>query len=118
LIVHIVLLRFRNDLTEAELGSFTQLVREACSEIPTVMKAYVGMRTDVDAGYQRNFGESTYDAAAVLHFEDKDGLIAYLRHPRHAELGRAFWAISSAAVVFETDVEDLVREATVIRRDG
>ena len=110
MILHVVLLRFRGDISEDELRAFTQLVSATCASIPTVKHAYVGKRVAVDAGYPRSFGESTYDAAAVLHFADRDGLIEYLRHPLHAELGKAFWQISSGAVVFETDVEDLVRD--------
>jgi hypothetical protein len=66
----------------------------------------IGRRTNVDAGYQREFGDQTYEFAAVLEFKDRAGLIDYLRHPLHHELGRMFWETCQRTVISEVELHD------------
>lgn len=63
-------------------------------------------RAPVDAGYERSFGENTYDYAAILEFDDRSGLVAYLNDPRHAELGRLFWLNCERTIVSEVETVD------------
>ena len=110
MILHIALLRFRSGLTPDEIRSFGQFVEQSCRSIPSIERALVGPRADIDAGYDRRFGESTYDAVAILQFADETKLRAYLQDPRHRELGRRFWEISESVLVFETAAVDLTSE--------
>lgn len=71
------------------------------------MRGQIGRRVAIDSGGARNFGDNTYQFAAVLEFADADGLIAYLRHPLHRELGRLFWEFCGAAVVMEVESVDV-----------
>jgi hypothetical protein len=48
-------------------------------------------------------GDTTYLFAAVLEFTDQAGLIAYLQHPSHDELGRQFWEVCQSTTVIEVD---------------
>ena len=110
MIVHLVLLRLRVAVKSQELQSFAQSLTAICRALPAVQTAWVGARSDIDPGYSRSFGESTYDYAAILHFADRDGLLEYLRHPLHSEVGRRFWDLSETTVVFEGELFDLKRD--------
>jgi hypothetical protein len=66
----------------------------------------VGRRIDIDAGYAREFGDTTYEFAAILEFTSKAALIDYLRHPLHHELGRLFWETCQRTVIVEVELHD------------
>jgi hypothetical protein len=61
---------------------------------------------NIDAGYAREFGDETYEFAAILEFKSKAALIDYLRHPLHHELGRLFWETCQRAVIAEVELHD------------
>jgi hypothetical protein len=111
-ILHVVLLRFKADLTSEDIKSFGQMVTDSCQEIAAVRRADVGRAVKVNAGYSRQFGESTYDAVAVLQFADSAGLLEYLNHPLHRELGRRFWQVSESVAVVEAETTN-VKEAEI-----
>jgi hypothetical protein len=107
MIVHLVLLRLKPDLSVPDVLAFARSLSEICRRLPAVKSAWVGPRKIVDAGYTRSLGDMTYNYAAVLHFESQDELLCYLRDPLHAEVGRRFWEICEATVVFEGELVDL-----------
>jgi hypothetical protein len=74
--------------------------------IASIARVVVGRRAHVDAGYTREFGEQTYEFAAVLEFKNRAGLIDYLRHPLHHELGRMFWESCERTVISEVEMHD------------
>jgi hypothetical protein len=51
-------------------------------------------------------GETTYEFAAVLEFQDAAALTGYLQHPMHHELGRLFWDNCEKTVVSEVEYLD------------
>jgi hypothetical protein len=108
-IVHLVLLKLRQDVTPSDIRLLARQLAELCQAIPDVKAAWAGPRRDIDAGYARSFGDSTYDYAAVLQFSDRDGLLRYLQHQDHRELGRRFWEVCQATVVFEGELFDVKR---------
>jgi len=103
MISHIVLFTPRNDLPADRLRLFAQYVLAACSSIPSVTRAVIGKSIAIDPGYERSMGDTTYLFAAVLEFTDQAGLIAYLQHPSHDELGRQFWEVCQSTTVIEVD---------------
>lgn len=107
MIVHLVLLRLRPGIPAEEIQAFAKSLAAACREMPFVESAWVGPRVDIDAGYGRSFGDSTYDYAAILQFRGRSELLAYLQHPLHADVGRRFWQVCEATVVFEGELFDL-----------
>jgi hypothetical protein len=107
LIAHIVLLRMREAVAEDVMRSFAQSLCRACDEIPAVRHARAGPRIYVDPGYERSLGDSTYEFAAVLEFDDEGGLREYLTHPLHGELGKQFWDLCDSTVIFEGSLRDL-----------
>ena len=42
--------------------------------------------------------------SAVIEFEDLDGLKAYLSHSKHDALGRLFYALLDAGLVYDYEV--------------
>lgn len=106
MIQHIVLFTPKAGLPTDRRRSFATLVLETLRTSPHISRCTVGKRSEVDAGYTRNFGDKTYEYAAVLEFEDEDSLVAYLKEPRHAHLGRAFWELCEGTVVCEVEAVD------------
>ena len=106
MIGHIVLFTPKAELSAPQRRSFAQSVLDTCGAIPSVRRVCIGRRIDVDPGYGRNLGDKTYDFAAVLEFDGREDLVAYLTDPRHHALGRLFWEYCEASVVSEVEYID------------
>lgn len=106
MLIHLVLLKPRPDLTEAERRSFTTAFERAVREIPTVRGVRVGKRVTHGAGYERT-APDTADFVGIIEFEDLSGLREYLRHPAHEALGTAFHASLAGAMVYDFEMGDL-----------
>jgi hypothetical protein len=102
---HIVLFQPKASVPSADLAGFAASLERACREIPSVRRASVGKAAAIDAGYSRSFGDS-YAYAAVFEFDDRDGLLQYLTHPIHQELGRLFWLVCERTAIVEVDLVD------------
>lgn len=106
MIQHIVLFTPRRDLSADARREFAALVLETLRTSPHLARCTVGRRTTVDAGYDRSFGDEPYEYAAVLEFVSREMLIAYLRDPSHAKLGKAFWDTCDRTTVCEIEAFD------------
>jgi Stress responsive A/B Barrel Domain len=106
MIAHIVLFTPKVGLTRASIMAFATSMHECFVSCPTIARAAVGPSIVIDPGYRRSMGESTYGYAAVLEFDDKTGLVEYLRHPAHEALGRLFWEHCERTVVTEVETAD------------
>jgi hypothetical protein len=100
-IAHIVLFNPKPNLSTQDVQLFAQQLRLTVNSVTSVRRAMVGKRLAVQDGDHRNFGDATYEFAAVVEFDDPDGLSAYLAHPAHQELGRLFWLYCASTVVVE-----------------
>lgn len=107
MIQHIVLFTPKADLSAADRRAFAEAVLSTLKASPHIQGATVGRRMEVDAGYKRNFGDITYDYAAVLEFPDRQRLVQYLNEPAHAEVGRLFWERCERSVVCEVEAEPI-----------
>jgi len=103
---HIVLFQPRADATPPDRAAFAESLARACRDIPSVRRALVGRAADIDAGYARSLGPDRFDYAAVLEFDDRAGLVAYLRHPLHQDLGQRFWRLCERTAIVEVDLID------------
>jgi hypothetical protein len=81
-------------------------LRVASTEIPSVRSFRVGTRVLHGTAYEDMIVQD-YPYGAVIEFDDLGGLKAYLEHPKHAELGRLFWALMDAAVVLDYETTAL-----------
>ncbi|MCC7042245.1 MAG: Dabb family protein [Acidobacteria bacterium] len=106
MIQHIVLFTPKATLTEEERRSFASTTIRTLTSSPDIARMSIGRRTRVDAGYERSFGDKTYNFAVVLDFNDRAALVRYLNSSDHAELGRLFWQNCQDTVICEVDVVD------------
>jgi hypothetical protein len=106
MISHIVLFNPKAGVGESDIRAFAKTIQDACRQIETIQRANVGRRIDVDAGYDRLFGEKTYQFVAIFEFVDSSGLKAYLKHPLHKHLGKLFWEMCESTVVVEAAMAD------------
>ena len=105
MIQHIVLFNAKSDLSMASRGLFAQTALGVLRRSPHLGRFTVGRRVALDAGYERSFGDKTYEYAAVLEFANAEALIGYLNSADHGELGRLFWEMCESTVVTEVEVE-------------
>lgn len=115
MIQHIVLFTPSSELTVEERRAFAQVTLDTLRTSSDIERFTIGRRIEVEAGYDRSFGEKTYGYAAVLEFESRERLTSYLASPAHEELGRLFWTVCGSTIVMEvavaegaTAVEDLI----------
>ena len=101
MIAHVVLMKPRADLPEADRTSFLAAFERATREIPTVRAVRVGRRVRFGAGYEQTSPDIDY--VATIDFDDLQGLQTYLRHPAHQELGARFGQVMSLAMVYDCD---------------
>ncbi len=47
-----------------------------------------------------------YTYAAVLEFDDRQGLVAYLEHPVHEQLASQFFRAFDEALMYDFELED------------
>ena len=113
MIAHVVLFTPKSDLSEADSRSFAQSIVEVFRQIPVIERAIVGRAVYVKAGYQRNFGDKTYEFAAVVEFKDAAALLEYLNHPLHKELGALFWRHCESTVIVDIESADATSSAAV-----
>ena len=97
---HVVLMKPRADLTDAEREALLSAFERAIREIPSVRGVRVGRRVVHGAGYEARVPDAA-DYLVVLDFDDLDGLQAYLRHPAHEELGARFNRSLSSALIYD-----------------
>ena len=106
MIAHIVLFNPKPGLSNGAVESFTQALGDCWRSVPAIRRAVVGPRVAVSPGYDRSLGDKTYQFAAIVEFDDREGLISYLNHPKHHELGRLFWEVCESTIVSEHEMED------------
>jgi hypothetical protein len=111
MIAHVVLFNPKATAGRELLLSCAQLLERLAREVPGVIRASVGRTIEIDAGYPREFGATTYQNICVLEFEDKTSLVNYLNNPLHRELGRMFWELCDSAAILETEMVDARRES-------
>jgi hypothetical protein len=115
MIAHIVLFRPRRDLPVEDFEGVFAAIERAHREISAVRRFVVGTRTRRDASYASGMEDFPY--AALIEFDDLQGLQEYLTHPAHRDLGRRFWETGEAVLAYDFDLVDAsdVRTAVVSR---
>jgi hypothetical protein len=75
---HVVMIAFSEDATDEQ----KQALRDGLAALPEHIPEIRTYRIGDDAG----LAPDNYDLVVVGDFEDRDGFLAYLEHPRHQEL--------------------------------
>ena len=109
MVTHVVLMKPRPDLSDADRQAFIDAFDRAMREISTIRGVRIGRRVLHGAGYEQ--GAPAMDFVASIDFDDLAGLQTYLRHPAHDELGARFGDSIGSALVYdfkEGRLEELV----------
>ena len=107
MIVHVVLFEPRAGISTDEQARILDDLRRAATEIPSIRRFRIGRRiTHGLPGYEQAMTEN-YEYAAIIEFEDREGLEAYLQHPAHEAAGRVFTNAASHALAYDYDVSEL-----------
>jgi hypothetical protein len=103
-IVHVVLFEPRPDLTDAERQRVLEDLRVAATTIPALRRCRIGRRIRLGAAGYEQAMQVDYRYAAIMEFDDRSGLEAYLRHPAHEGIGRHFVASAASALAYDFDM--------------
>lgn len=110
MIAHVVLLRPRPGLSAADRTRFHRALAHALEAVSSVRRFRVGRRVRLSAAYEAGM-TTDYQFFAMIEFDDRAGLEAYLAHPAHDELGRLFYGMSAHALAYDYEVVDRGVEA-------
>jgi hypothetical protein len=105
MISHVILFQPRPDVTPGERDAVLTALAEA-ARAPTVLSCRVGRRVKHGLpGYEQLM--PPFEFAAIIEFEDLDGLREYLQHPAHETAGRYFTTASAAALALDYEMTEL-----------
>ena len=103
MIAHIVLFRLRPDLSLEERGALIDAWGAALKDIPVIRRARVGQRVRVGRSYE-SLTRLDFPYAAVLEFDDVDGLRAYLDHPTHEAMATRLFAVIADTLIYDFEM--------------
>lgn len=114
MISHVVLFTPRPDLSPAARRNLLEALVGASGDIPSIRRFRVGRRTKHGLpGYEQMMRDD-YEFAAIVEFDDIDGLKAYLAHPSHAVIGRLFTASAVRSLAYDYEIVDAEAAGTLI----
>ena len=106
MIAHVVLFTPKPDLGKAERRALIEALVAAAGEIPTIKRFRVGKRVRHGLpGYEQAMRDD-YEFAAIVEFENVEGLKVYLAHPSHATIGQHFTTSASRALAYDYAIVD------------
>jgi hypothetical protein len=106
MILHIVLLEPRADLTPDAVQTFLQVLETASRDIPSILEVKAGPVRDLGLGYEDRSDGRGFSHAAVFGFASVDNLKAYLVHPAHQALGEQFWQVAARTLIVDVEAVD------------
>jgi hypothetical protein len=112
MIVHLVLFRPKTDLDTANREALVAAIERARRDIPSIRRFVVGARILHSTNYAAVMED--FPLAAVLEFDDRAGVEAYLGHPAHADLSRVFWMTGEKALAYDFDCHDAAAVRSLI----
>jgi hypothetical protein len=114
MIAHVILWQPRPGLTSDERRSVLSALLSAVSGAPTVRSCRIGRRVKHgEAGYEQAMSQD-FGYAAIIEFDDIDGLRRYLHHPAHETIGEQFTSAATAALAYDYEMVSIEDGALVI----
>ena len=105
MMIHVVLFRLRPGLSEDARDTLAAALTRAAREIPSIRRARVGSRVTIGRAYEQLM-TTDYSFAALLEFDDREGLNAYLDHGAHEQLAQRFYASVDHALTYNFEMWD------------
>ncbi len=114
MIAHVILFSPKSDLSPAVRRELLASLVAASGDIPSIRRFRVGRRVKHGLpGYEQMMRDD-YEFAAVIEFDDVDGLKAYLAHSSHAAIGQHFTASASKSLAYDYAMVDAGDVAQVL----
>ncbi len=114
MIAHVVLFAPRPDLSPAARRHLLEALVGASEDIPSIRRFRVGRRTKHGLpGYEQTMRDD-YEFAAIVEFDDIDGLKAYLAHSSHAVIGRHFTTSAIRSLAYDYEMVEADAAGTLI----
>lgn len=116
MIAHVILFHPRPNLAVEERNAVLSALVDAVRGAPTVRSCRLGRRVKHGLpGYEQTMTQE-FEFAAIIEFDDVDGLRAYLRHPAHAAIGEHFGAAAAAALAYDFEIAGLEDAGRLLNR--
>lgn len=106
MILHIVLVEPKPDLTPDAVQAFLRALETAAREIPMISDVRAGHIANLGLGYEDRSEDGRYSHAAVFTFPSVEALKAYLVHPAHDALGAQFWQVAARTLIVDVEAVD------------
>jgi hypothetical protein len=104
-IAHTVLFRPRADLSSTDRDGLAHALLTVLRDVPSLRRVRVGPRVRIGRGYE-SLMRTDYTFAALLEFDDVEGLRTYLDHPAHEQLAARFFDTFEEALMYDFDLEE------------
>lgn len=104
MITHVVLFRPRTDLDGSDRRDLAETFLKTLQQIRSITSARIGNRVTHGRPYEQLMQEN-YTHAAILEFDDLEGLKSYLEHPAHEKLAARFFASCQQALMYDFDMD-------------
>lgn len=106
MIAHVVLFSPKPDLSIDDRRTLLEALVTASREIPSIRRFRVGKRVKHGLpGYEQMMRDE-YEFAAIVEFDDVEGLKNYLTHASHATIGRHFTSSAARSLAYDYEVLD------------
>jgi hypothetical protein len=112
-IVHIVLLQPKPNLSEAERAQALDTIRRSAAHLPDV-RLRLGRRVKHGLpGYEQLMTQH-FEYALIVEVDDVEALKRYLSAPAHVALGQLFATATSAALAYDYETVDAQHAAVFL----
>jgi hypothetical protein len=105
MIAHLILFRPRADVSPSERRAIIDAYAVALREIAVIRRARVGRRVLIGRAYE-DIMRTDFPYAAILEFDDLDGLRTYLDHAAHQEMATRLFAAVAETLVYDFEMEE------------
>lgn len=107
MIAHLVLFKPKPELTRAARQAVVDALTSAAAAIPEIRRFRIGRRVRHGLpGYEQAARED-FEYAAIIEFDDVEGLKAYLAHPAHAAAATHFTESAGAALACDFEIGEI-----------
>ena len=113
MIAHVVLFRPKAELPADARAAFVKALDDALNNIPLIKRAHVGRRVAMGRQYDA-MNSVDFPFVAILEFDSRGDLLAYLEHPAHQTLGAQFYATSASALAYDFDMLEPARTGELL----
>lgn len=114
MISHVILFSPKPELSDTARRDLLEALVAAAADIPSIRKFRVGRRVRHGLPGYEQFMFDDFAFAAIVEFDDMDGLKEYLAHPSHAAIGRHFMASAARSLAYDYTLVDAADVARLI----